>query len=53
MAKFQSEGATEEEAKAKAEAASPLPTKWSPFFPDDSGVSPLPYLDQASMDLQI
>ena len=27
--------------------------RWSPFLPDDSGVSPLPYFSHANMDLQI
>ena len=27
--------------------------KWSPFLPDDSGVSPFPYFCNANMDLQI
>ena len=27
--------------------------RWSPFLPLDSGVSPLPYFSQASIDLQI
>ena len=27
--------------------------RWSPFLPDDSGVSPLPYFSHASIDLQI
>ena len=27
--------------------------RWSPFLPDDSGVSPLPYSCHASIDLQI